>query len=338
MLVYTLTLADRCWYVGTTKNLPNRQAEHRGSGDGQIGALWTRLHKPLAGLGFASTEKCKENDPDGKLLEHYYLQMLMKKHGIDKVRGATYVFENLPRDQVLALARELYHHAEDDGCDQCGRGTVHAAMVSGAGGGGWGTWYQHCNVQECNASTDVCGNPMGDGLGGGRGGGGGGGRGGGRAGGAAAAAAKRAQLQSLGGTFVPRGWGAQKRARREYQACGEDIADRPANHKLCRDCYSTRGSGGSSRRACEECGADIGGRPESHKLCGGCFGGSSQGAARSGGYFGPSRGRECRECSADFSDRPESHSVCLRCFRGGGGGGGGRGSGSSSGRLDTDSY
>ena len=181
MFVYTLALADRCWYVGTTRHLVNRLAEHRAGGD--RGATWTRLHKPLR--GFEHTEKCKENDPDGKLLEHYYLQLRMKEHGIDKVRGATYVFENLPRNQVLALAQELFHHAGDEGCDNCGRGTVPHAR------------YQYCDLQECRASTDVCGNPIeqfnrrqpGRGGGGGDGGGGGVvGRGGcgGRGGGAAA--------------------------------------------------------------------------------------------------------------------------------------------------------
>ena len=256
MFVYTLALADRCWYVGTTRHLVNRLAEHRAGGD--RGATWTRLHKPLR--GFEHTEKCKENDPDGKLLEHYYLQLRMKEHGIDKVRGATYVVENLPRNQVLALAQELFHHAGDEGCDNCGRGTVPHAR------------YQYCDLQECRASTDVCGNPIeqfnrrqpGRGGGGGDGGGGGVvGRGGcgGRGGGAA----------------------ARKRARRECQACGEDISDRPESHKLCLDCYSTRGSGDSSRRACHECGEDIGDRPESHKFCGGCFASASQGSGGRGG-------------------------------------------------------
>ena len=251
MFVYTLALADRCWYVGTTRNLDKRLADHRSG----RGATWTWLHKPLR--GFEHKEKCKENDPDGKLLEHYYLQLLMIKHGIDKVRGATYVFENLSRNQVLALAQELFHHAEDKGCDNCGRGTVPHA------------WYQYCDLQECRASTDVCGNPIEQmtrrrpGGGGGDGGGGVGGGGGGSRGGGAGAAAR-------------------KRARRECQACREDIGDRPESHKLCLDCHSTRYSGDPSRRACRECGEDIGDRPKSHAFCGGCFG-SSQGSGGRGG-------------------------------------------------------
>ena len=254
MFVYTLALADRCWYVGTTRDLDKRLADHRAG----CGATWTSLHKPLCS-SFDHTEMCDPvNDPDGKLREHYYLQLLMLKHGIDKVRGATYVFENLPRDQVLALAQQLFHHAEDKGCDNCGRGTVPHA------------WYRHCDQHECRASTDVCGNPIRQvtrrrpGGGGGDGGGGVVGRGGGgsRGGGAGAA--------------------ARKRARRECQACLEDIGDRPESHTLCLDCYSTRYSGDPSRRACRECGEDIGHRPKSHKYCGGCFG-SSQGSGGRGG-------------------------------------------------------
>jgi hypothetical protein len=117
-------------------------------------------------------------------------------------------------------------------------------------------------------------------------------------------------------------WGAQERARRECQACGEDIADQPESHQLCRGCFGfssqgSRGRGGSS--------------------------GSSSGSSR--GRRAPRHRRECQECGTDISDRPANHSVCLGCFRGGGGGGsgggGGRhsyGSGSPGSSDSSDSY
>jgi len=124
-----------------------------------------------------------------------------------------------------------------------------------------------------------------------------------------------------GGGRSGNGWGA----KRECQACAEDIADRPESHQLCRGCYSSRGGNSfhPPLRACQECGTDIGDQPASHTRCFGCFGFPSRG---SGAHGGSSCGRsaprrECRGCGTDISDRPASHSMCLECFRGGGRGG-----------------
>jgi hypothetical protein len=161
--VYTLKLADGCWYVGTTNHPPSRLKQHREGG----GSEWTRQHPPTSkgfdGLkppsGGASDEAQARIDEDAEV------KRLMRLHGIDKVRGGTYSRVVLSRADVKALSKELRH--AEGGCLRCG--------------------HQSHWVTGCRARIDVAGNEISDddeeGVEVGGGGGGGGGDGGGGAGG-----------------------------------------------------------------------------------------------------------------------------------------------------------
>lgn len=81
-MVYSLELADGCFYVGTTTNLNRRIYEHFHG----AGARWCKEHKPISihSVCVGHLEKEKE-----VTLE------LVKLHGKDKVRGAGFTHGNI---------------------------------------------------------------------------------------------------------------------------------------------------------------------------------------------------------------------------------------------------
>lgn len=124
--IYILRLAGGNWYVGKTNNFQKRMEEHvRGVGSG-----WTARHKVLR------VEKVIENA--NPFDEDRYVKEYMSKYGIDKVRGGSYVENELSDFQMEALQMEIW--AAKDCCTQCGR----------AG---------HF-VKDCYAKTDVLGNTI----------------------------------------------------------------------------------------------------------------------------------------------------------------------------------
>jgi len=105
--IYILRLQGGNYYVGKTVDVVKRYQEHL---SGQ-GAQWTRKYKPI------SLERTIPNaspfDED-KTVKDY-----MAKYGIDKVRGGSYVQEELSEFHMEALKMELW--AAQDKCTQCGR-------------------------------------------------------------------------------------------------------------------------------------------------------------------------------------------------------------------------
>lgn len=81
MIVYTLELADGCYYVGRAKNpeeLPKRVEQHR-QGEG---SEWTKAH-PVVKL-VHQIDDAKPTDEDARVIE------LAAEHGIARVRGGAF--------------------------------------------------------------------------------------------------------------------------------------------------------------------------------------------------------------------------------------------------------
>ena len=81
--MYKLALEDACWYVGTTTCIKRRMNEHVGGN----GAEWTKLHKPLEPLQYESWEISSINKFQVEEMEDVLTVALLKKYGLDKVRG-----------------------------------------------------------------------------------------------------------------------------------------------------------------------------------------------------------------------------------------------------------
>jgi predicted GIY-YIG superfamily endonuclease len=124
--VYVLRLQRGKYYVGKTDNVDQRIDQHMSG----RGAVWTQKYKPI------SVEKVLKNashfDED-KVTKEY-----MAKHGIDNVRGGTYVQIELSDFHRESLKEALW--GAKDLCTQCGR----------AG---------HF-VKDCYAKTDASGNKI----------------------------------------------------------------------------------------------------------------------------------------------------------------------------------
>jgi len=106
MFFYVLKLANGKYYVGKTKNVERRIQDHE---DG-YGCEWTKRYK------MKSVECVFESDDP--MYEDYLVKQLMNHHGISNVRGGSYVQLKLPREQYMAIRREL--NAANDKCFRCG--------------------------------------------------------------------------------------------------------------------------------------------------------------------------------------------------------------------------
>jgi predicted GIY-YIG superfamily endonuclease len=105
--IYILQLQGGKYYVGKSDNPTKRFQEHL---DGN-GSAWTRKYKPI------SIEKVIPNA--SSFDEDRYTKEYMLKHGIDNVRGGTYVQFELDEIQKHSLNREFW--SARDSCMRCGR-------------------------------------------------------------------------------------------------------------------------------------------------------------------------------------------------------------------------
>jgi predicted GIY-YIG superfamily endonuclease len=105
--LYVLQLEDDKWYVGKTDDITKRFEQHS-SGKG---SAWTKLYKPV---------KVSETRPITSIHDETNVTKdLMKKYGIDNVRGGAYCQVDLPDGIEETIRHEL--RSGSDKCYKCGR-------------------------------------------------------------------------------------------------------------------------------------------------------------------------------------------------------------------------
>jgi len=105
--IYILRLQGGKFYIGKSDNVISRYQQHMNGS----GSAWTKKYKPI------SLEKTIENvSPfeEDKVTKEY-----MAKHGIENVRGGSYVEIELSDFHIEALKMEIW--AAKDLCTSCGR-------------------------------------------------------------------------------------------------------------------------------------------------------------------------------------------------------------------------
>jgi predicted GIY-YIG superfamily endonuclease len=106
--IYVLKLEGGKYYVGKSKNVAERYKQHL-SGDG---ATWTQHHKPTK---LVETRPLKSGHDETNLTKD-----LMKKYGVDNVRGGAYASPALDDATKTVLEREF--RSGNDKCFKCGQG------------------------------------------------------------------------------------------------------------------------------------------------------------------------------------------------------------------------
>jgi predicted GIY-YIG superfamily endonuclease len=105
--LYVLELAGGKYYVGKSADVIKRFDQHKNG----TGCAWTKKHVPIKLL-----ETRPITSPHD---ENNVTKDLMKKYGVDKVRGGAYTAVDLPEEQEDAIRHEL--RAAHDTCYKCGK-------------------------------------------------------------------------------------------------------------------------------------------------------------------------------------------------------------------------
>ena len=105
--LYILQLEDDKWYVGKTDDVQKRYEQHK-SGKG---SEWTKLYKPVKIVGTYPVTSI--HDETNKTKD------LMKKYGIDNVRGGAHCQVDLTEEQENGIRHEI--RSANDTCYKCGR-------------------------------------------------------------------------------------------------------------------------------------------------------------------------------------------------------------------------
>jgi predicted GIY-YIG superfamily endonuclease len=105
--IYILELQDEHYYVGKSDNPETRIKQHSTG----KGSKWVEKYLPVV-----SGTIYKDCDP---LDEDMYVKRLMRDHGINKIRGGSYIFDIHTEEQINFLTRELDGAA--DGCWKCSK-------------------------------------------------------------------------------------------------------------------------------------------------------------------------------------------------------------------------
>lgn len=107
--VYVLRLVGDRFYVGKSSDVSARCVDHY---EGR-GSAWTVKYRPVSPRPYEVRRGVSVFDEDKTTKEY------MSIHGIDKVRGGSYVNIHLDEGQVNALKREF--RGASDACTRCGR-------------------------------------------------------------------------------------------------------------------------------------------------------------------------------------------------------------------------
>lgn len=105
--LYVLQLEDGKYYVGKTDDVTKRYSEHK-SGHG---SEWTKFHKPVKMLETRQVTSVHD--------ENNATKDLMKKYGIENVRGGAYCQVELTEEQEDSIRHEL--RSTTDNCYKCGK-------------------------------------------------------------------------------------------------------------------------------------------------------------------------------------------------------------------------
>lgn len=105
--LYILELAGGNYYVGKSADVAKRFEQHK-SGNG---SAWTKVHPPVKLMETRAITSAHD--------ENNVTKDLMKKYGVDKVRGGAYTAVDMPEAQEDAIRHEL--RAAHDACYKCGR-------------------------------------------------------------------------------------------------------------------------------------------------------------------------------------------------------------------------
>lgn len=105
--LYILELEGGHYYVGKSVDVAKRFEQHKNG----TGSAWTKTHRPVKLLETrAITSPYDETN---------VTKDLMKKHGVDRVRGGAYANVNLTHEQRTAIEYET--RAAADTCYTCGK-------------------------------------------------------------------------------------------------------------------------------------------------------------------------------------------------------------------------
>ena len=104
--IYVLKLESNKYYIGRTRKLDYRIAEHFGG----RGSSWTKQYQPVETIeSFLETDSFQEDICTKKY---------MMKYGIENVRGGSYCSIDLPDYQIESLIREF--NTSTNSCFNCG--------------------------------------------------------------------------------------------------------------------------------------------------------------------------------------------------------------------------
>jgi hypothetical protein len=105
--IYCLELEEGYYYIGKSHDIDTRYLAHLDGG----ATAWTTLHKPIKIIHILENVNPFEED---RMVKQY-----MGLYGIDKVRGGTYIHENLSTDERYFIQREIW--SAQGRCMRCGR-------------------------------------------------------------------------------------------------------------------------------------------------------------------------------------------------------------------------
>lgn len=105
-IVYELKLKNSKYYVGRTSNINSRISQHKMG----RGSTWTKKY-PMEKL-IAFHENCDPYDEDK------YTLKLMEKHGVENVRGGSYVMTKFSKADIEDITRKI--RMASNKCVRCG--------------------------------------------------------------------------------------------------------------------------------------------------------------------------------------------------------------------------